>query len=640
MAIDDDRFRAPDIAAFRAKRMAELSADPASKADLTPTFSSGNALNGKVTPAPHGPSRAVSPPPATRDAKTGKAILNLDTAAEDDDNVNASRKSAKGGVQKLDPEAIKAADAEVNATYKEKGMKGAEEHFVGQAQEGLKAARTVRSSEEIDAQHSAPSPAPVAASKPAAQKAVDKKVASASPGTSRTAAVMQGSQSPAASTAPRNIPAQAARVAATGRFHDMMAGDARGTLGNGDIGNPYGTTKAGKPSAAPADRRSVTKGPIAGKMRDKYDTHVAGGGSSEDYHAPKVAKLTEKYGSGGTPLMPKEAAPAAKPAAPAVSNPSPMAPTPSAPAPTGGMKTSAPARPTVGMRDDPEMGVRVRDQSKDSGGYGASAKSPAMPGPKAPANKTASPPTPGKTSTATPKSPTPTIPMAKAPGNSVATTGRSSGRGYDSFPIEPTSVVSPGSGESGHRSSSYGASGSMPADASGHLAGGQFGQQSGSGNVQNVGSGNMNAGSGTQNVVTHNHYYGGGPSGGGRSPMPQGGAGGGPAGRGGILGTIAYAGLNTEVNGHSLNDTIHETTGRHAEVYDKSGARLGDSRTDAKKYGQSMHQQGRAMAGAHYGTAVNNGGLGIHQVNQSPTGGGGIHTVAPVVRRRNRASHP
>jgi hypothetical protein len=620
MAIDDDRFRAPDIAAFRAKRLAELSADPESKADLTPTFSSGNALNGKVTPVASGPSRAVSPPPATRDKATGKAILNLNTAAEDDDNVNASRKAVKGGVQKLDPEAIKAADAEVNATYKEKGMKGAEEHFVGQAQQGLKAARTVRSSEEIDAQHSAPAAAPVAASKPAAKKAT-----TAGPVTSRNASAAQGAAAPVAPSAPRNIPAQSASVAATGRFQDMLKGDARGTLGSASIGSPYGTTKAGKAAAAPADRRSVTSGPIAGKMRDKYDAHVAGGGSAEDYHAPKVAKLTEKYGSGGTPTTPKPAASApAAPSKPAVANPAPMAPTPGSPAPTAPASKPAPAAKTV-----------------------ASSPSPAMSGPKVPANKPAQS-TPATSSKATAK----TVPMGKAPGNSVATTGRSSGRGYDSFPsgptgsgaIEPTSVVSPGSGATGHRSSSYGASGSMPSDASGHLAGGQFGSQSGQGNMQNIGSGNMNVGSGTQNVTTHNHYYGGAPSGGGggggRAPqMPQGG-GGAPTGRGGILGTLAYAGLNTEVNGRSANDGIHEMTGRHAEVYDKTGARLGDSRTDAKKYGQSMHQQGRAVAGAHYGTAVNSSGLGTRSVNESPTGGGGIHTVTPVVRRRNRASHP
>jgi hypothetical protein len=51
--------------------------------------------------------------------------------------------------------------------------------------------------------------------------------------------------------------------------------------------------------------------------------------------------------------------------------------------------------------------------------------------------------------------------------------------------------------------------------------------------------------------------------------------------------TLAYAALNSEVDGTSANDHIHEISGRSVEVSDRNGNRLSDPVTDVKKARQS-----------------------------------------------------
>jgi hypothetical protein len=174
--------------------------------------------------------------------------------------------------------------------------------------------------------------------------------------------------------------------------------------------------------------------------------------------------------------------------------------------------------------------------------------------------------------------------------------------------------------------------------------------QDGSGNVQNIG-GNQNVGSGTQNVVTHNHYYGGSRSGRAYGPQsPQSGprsvqdvlnTAPMPRGKAGLLTGAAYAGLNTEINGRSANDTLFDTTGRHAEVYDRQGNRISDDRTDAKKYGQAAGYEGMQRAGQYYGSAIQDEGLGIRTpVAQNPSGGAGVRAVAARVPRMPTTYRP
>lgn len=89
---------AEDYAAFRARRAAELAADPNSKPS-SPTQTRYASPESSESPS-HGPMRAVAEPAAKVDTQTGKHVLNLDRAASEENDVQQSRKALQGQVVK------------------------------------------------------------------------------------------------------------------------------------------------------------------------------------------------------------------------------------------------------------------------------------------------------------------------------------------------------------------------------------------------------------------------------------------------------------------------------------------------------------------------------------------------------------
>ncbi len=279
-----------DYAAFRARRQAELAADPNSKPELTGTRTS----KPESTPVAHGPMRAVAPPPAKVDKATGKAVVNLDRAAEEEDAVASAHKSMSRGVQPLDMDAIKRADAEL-AGYdkKPKAEKEAiDSGRLAQAQKGLKEARVAP---DIDSIVSRRAPAPEEAA-PAPKRATR---------TRRQTGRVEVSQK--APEAPAAQPSTEAKAAATetpsapmqgsSQFSGMLSAHAQhGNLVSSDGPKP----KLGKDvtyfggTGGPKPPEQGKRGGPAYNTQQAYKKHVAGGGTPESYWQERDAKAAAK----------------------------------------------------------------------------------------------------------------------------------------------------------------------------------------------------------------------------------------------------------------------------------------------------------------------------------------------------------
>lgn len=630
---------AMDYEAFKAKRMAELAENPESKPDLTPTFSSGGALNKDVHHA-SGPARAVSPTPARFDPSTGKHVVNIDRAADVEDRVNASKKSAKGGIKALDPEAIKAADKEISADYGKKGpgMHEAEAKYIGMAQEGLKEARSTPDVESIATRQ------PKAPEAPKRTRAVPPAAPAADVPVTRTK--REKKEKTEAPAPERSVPEQAAAVAATGRFQEPSGATPEAPAKLTRLGSPF-APRSKPDESGPGWHQSNEQGryPKAKSAPAPSPEPAAKATPAPETPAAPKGQTTVRGDMTRTVPAPKPPPAPVAAASPQASKPAPVAAASAPKAPgkgpmVNGMQTYTDVPDSSMSGSKPEYGkikgghvVKTEDLRNTvvpgvAKGMGTAVKtlgestnptSAPKTAPKAPSKSAPK----GNTATTQPQ---PTLPMESVQDTPPVSAPKRTAR----TPSMPTRVPRGPSGPD-------------------HM-GGQFGdiRQTGPGN-NNVG-GYQNVGSGTQNI-THNHYYGSSSGGRGYGSGGSGGTGGSgsgaspvrptaPRGNGGVVGTLAYAALNTEVNGRSANDAIHETTGRHVEVYDKHGARLGDDRTDTKKYGQALHQQGRHWAGQQFGQAVHTEGLGIRNpVNTNPSGAhGGLHTVAASPKRRNRAS--
>jgi hypothetical protein len=578
---------AEDYAAFKARRQAELAADPTSKAQFTGTHAASKPETEYVA---HGPMKAQQEPASKPDA-SGKRVLNLNTAVSDADEAErAQNASSRGGVKPLDMKAIAAADKEL-AGYdkKPKAEKEAiDTERLGMAQSGLREARNAPDIESI------------ATRKPSVEQEAAPKPRGTS--TRRAASKVQTSRAPVAPAAPvqstpapeKSAPAKETPSTVSGatQFSGMMAAHAQhGNLVNPEAPKPKlgkDITYFGAVGGPKAPEEGKRGGP-AYNTQQAYKKHLAGGGDATSYWAERDAKSAAKKpraekpaGTAASPApvaeTPAEAPKAAEPKVELKAGPtkaaSSTAVTPKASVSESSTKSPVPTAskpeaktPNSGRRSAP-VAPKVEKKSQDfsslpESGPGGSMFSDTGMRRMGPENN----PSPAAPSTA----------RNSRQGVLFDTKGNPNLRATGSapHPTEPAVTRAEPMAEGSHTSN-------VPSPVS---AGRQFG---GSGDVHHHHYyGNVNQGSGTQingnvggHVMTDNASIGG--TGGG-----SGSGGGRGAGSGGTvnkqvitgnpstLDKVAYAALNTKVNGSSINDKAHRYTGHQIHTEDSQGRPIG-----------------------------------------------------------------
>lgn len=585
---------AEDYAAFKARRQAELAADPNSKAELTGTRAS------KPEPGPmvaHGPLKAQAEPASRPDAATGKKVVNLDRAADEEDAVAAAHKSMGRGVQALDMEAIKRADKEL-AGYdkKPKAEKEAiDSSRLAQAQSGLKEARNAP---DIDAIVTRKAPEEVA---PAPRSAKPRAARKSPVTTTKKRVEAPTAEAPAPSTESRATTTETpAAVQGSTQFSGMMAAHGQhGNLVNVEGPKPKlgkDITYFGAVGGPKAPEEGKRGGP-AYNTQQAYKKHVAGGGTADTYWAERDAKKA------ATPASKKSKAE------------TPETPVPAAEAPVAA-ETPTPVKPKFEAKEGSpnvrraghahEKTVSETPAVSDSG-----TSEPLVTVPKAAS-------APAKTSFPTSddldkhetahieskKSRRPSSPVEpKAEKQMPMPSGGARGEGQNPelgqrLLSQPT--IRPTMTPSGSSSPEH-----VPASQAGREPSRSRSPRGGAGSVPTPVSQSQQFGGGD---VHHHHYYGnvnqggiqinGNVSGGvqglsvsgsGSNHMPSGGGQGGRAPRGqgqGSRGTVTgsptglqraiYSGLHTSVNGHSIAGGIeHVTGGGHIGMEDSQGRPIG-----------------------------------------------------------------
>lgn len=355
-------------------------------------------------------------------------------------------------------------------------------------------------------------------------------------------------------------------------------------------GMQYGPNKGERFGAKPKLGRDITYGvqsptSPAAKMRQGYQSHIAGGGTTESYWADRDAKKAAK------------AAPKKKPApVAAVEEPS-VAPAPA---------TSQPAETTA----KPDHGPAMRSISESPRGMGSQVPAKTPPtvtgpsiggNPDKPARTTPGPSTTIGGGTPAPKAAPKTeqkaqpadLPSEKAP-NETPTRTR------DVEPPKPSRAqprVGSNSPESGNNS------GNTYNVYHNHV-------------TYNTGGGNVNVGGQQINnsSIGGNNAWGGNGATRGHSGAAHEGTPGGPAsggaptaqrGKFGIGGAAAHTILNSEVNGKSLRDEAHKATGHDVlRIKDTEGNAVENAHTSQKAYNTARGHHGTAQANATHGEAV------------------------------------
>jgi len=412
----------------------------------------------------------------------------------------------------------------------------------------------------------AAAPAPVAA--PAAS----------APAPSRAAAV------PAEGT-----PSGAAPTPTSGNFPASPQAQGSAALSHASVG-------IAKPKVGDVTRAVGNPKAPASKMREGYHKHIAEGGNDETYWAgrdaakAKRASATPRSKASTTPVEqgPVTAAPPA-----ASAGPSPA----STPAPAVEAKPDSPRR----MPAAPVAPAAANPTGRERSAPVATPAAPAAP------RTTTSPTSPS----AAPSSPAPT-PARVAPAQATTLNPSQTAKAGPAKTAAPMAQATPGEDAT------------APARRASTARTQTTNNTAEAGGVHNHYYGNVSHT--TNNNVNYGHQgsvsQGGGSMPGGRGGgMPSHATGGGespshsaPAappvrGKAGILGTLAYAATNSTLNGRSVNGAVHEATGKHIEYHDASGARLGDSKTDAEKHAREHHAAGMARSSARYdeATRVNTG---------------------------------